>query len=59
MTTPLNIVDVEKMEVLPSNQPNNNTYSFKNGNPIITLEIASQNKLLRPSSLRINGKLTV
>ena len=55
----MNFVEVEKMEVLPSNQPANNTYSFKKGNPIITLEIAPQSKFLKPSTLRINGKLTV
>lgn len=55
----LNIVSVEKFEILPSNQPANNTYSFKQGNPIITWDIGSTNKLLRPSSLRINGKLRV
>ena len=59
MSNSMNFTEVEKMEVLPSNQPNNNIYSFKAGNPIITLEIAPQAKLLKPSTLRINGKLTV
>ena len=32
----MNIQSVEKIEILPSNQPNNNTYSFRGGNPIIS-----------------------
>ena len=56
MSSP-NIVNVEKFEVLPSNQPSNNTYSFRNGNPIITISIPAQAKYLRPSSVRINGTL--
>ena len=53
------ISQVEKFEILPSNQPANNTYSFRQGNPIITFNIGSTNKLLQASSVRINGKLTV
>jgi len=52
-----NIVNVEKFEILPSNQPANNTYSFREGNPIIQITIPSQAKFLRPSSVRINGTL--
>ena len=48
MSSP-NIVNVEKFEVLPSNQPSNNTYSFRNGNPIITISVPAQAKYLRPS----------
>ncbi len=55
----MNIVQVEKFEILPSNQPANNTYSFRNGSGIITFNIGSQNKLLKASSVRINGKLQV
>ena len=58
MSSP-NIVNVEKFEILPSNQPANNTYSFRGGNPIITMTIPAQAKFLRPSSLRINGTLRV
>lgn len=54
-----NIASVEKFEILPSNQPANNTYSFRQGNPIITFNIGATNKLLRASSVRINGKLTI
>jgi hypothetical protein len=53
------VAQVEKFEILPSNQPANNIYSFRNGNPIITFNIGSTNKLLQASSVRINGKLTV
>lgn len=55
----IQVAQVEKFEILPSNQPANNTYSFRNGNPIITFNIGSTNKLLQASSVRINGKLTV
>lgn len=55
----INIQSVEKVEILPSNQPNDNTYSFRGGNPIITLQIPSQAKYLKPSSLRINGTLKI
>lgn len=55
----INIQSVEKVEILPSNQPNNNTYSFRGGNPIITLTIPAQAKYLKPSSLRINGNLKI
>ena len=54
-----NIIRVEKFQVLPSNQPSNNTYSFRNGNPIITISIPAQAKYLKPSSVRINGKLRI
>jgi hypothetical protein len=55
----MNITNIEKFEVLPSNQPANNTYSFKSGNPIINFSLGSTNKLLKASSLRINGELTI
>jgi len=55
----MNINQVEKFEILPSNQPANNTYSFKQGNPIVNFDIGSTNKLLKASSLRINGELTI
>ena len=56
MSSP-NIVNVEKFEILPSNQPANNTYSFRGSNPIIEITIPAQAKYLRPSSVRINGTL--
>lgn len=55
----MNIAQVEKVQISPNNQPSNNTYSFKGGNPIITIQIASANKLLKASSVRLNGKLKV
>ena len=55
----MNIATVEKFEILPSNQPADNIYSFRKGNPIITFNIGSTNKLLKSSSLRVNGTLTV
>lgn len=58
MTTP-NIVNVEKFEVLPNNQPSNNIYSFRGGTPIISFVVPAQAKYLRPSSVRINGKIRV
>tara|TARA_R110000782_G_scaffold104697_7_gene192497 strand:+ start:1523 stop:2884 length:1362 start_codon:yes stop_codon:yes gene_type:complete len=57
MSSSPNIVQVSKFEVLPSNQPANNTYSFRKGNPIITISIPAQAKFLKPSSVRINGTL--
>ena len=55
MSSQLNIVQVEKFEVLPSNQPSNNSYSFRRGTPICNITIPAQAKYLRPSSVRING----
>lgn len=55
----MSVVSVEKFEILPQNQPANNTYSFKSGNPIVTFAIGSTNKNLRPSTLRLNGKFAV
>ncbi len=57
----VNIVDFEKIEILPSNAPSttSSAFSFRGGNPIITLEIPAQAKFLKASSLRINGKLSV
>lgn len=49
----------EKVEVLPLNPPGNNTYSFKRGNPIVNFQIASQDKLLLGSTLRLNGTIQV
>ena len=59
MSSGMTITQVEKFEVLPSNQPSNNTYSFRRGNPIVTFNVGSTAKLLRASSVRVNGKLTI
>lgn len=53
----MNIANKERAQIFPVNQPANNTYSFKNGFPICTFQIASQNKLLDTNSLRLNGVL--
>ena len=55
----MDIQQVEKFEVLPSNQPADGVYSFSKGNPIITFNIGSVPKLLRAGSVRINGKIQV
>ena len=59
MSAPPTIVNVEKFEILPSNQPANNIYSFRQGNPIITFNIGSTNKMLKASTVRVNGRLTI
>ncbi len=55
----MNIESIEKAEIFPLNNPSNNTYSFKQGHGTITFDVAAQAKLLRPSSLRLNGTLKV
>ncbi len=55
----MEIESVERFELLPSNQPANNTYSFKEGTPLITFNIGSVSKLLRASSVRINGEIEI
>jgi len=55
----MSIESVERFELLPSNQPANNTYSFKAGSPLITFNIGSVSKLLRASSVRINGEIEI
>ena len=55
----MNIVNVEKVEILPLNPPANNAYSFKEGFPIMQFLIPNQPKLLSGSSMRLNGVLRV
>jgi len=55
----MNITQIEKFQILPSNNPASGKYSFRAGNPIITFNIGSTNKLLKASSVRINGKLRI
>ena len=57
MSKQMNIVDVEKVEILPLNPPANNAYSFKQGFPIIQFMIPNQPKMLVGSSVRLNGTL--
>jgi hypothetical protein len=49
----------QKVEVMPLNPPNDLTYSFKKGNPIVSFQIAAQPKLLLGGSVRLNGTLIV
>ncbi len=51
------IVDVEKVEINPLNPPAFQSYSFRQGFPIVQFLIASQDKMLVGSSLRLNGTL--
>jgi len=53
----MSIQSVERFELLPSNQPANNTYSFKQGTPLVTFNIGSVSKFLKASSVRINGQI--
>lgn len=53
----LPIVDVERSEILPLNPPANNAYSFREGFPIVQFLIPDQPKLLKGSSMRLNGTL--
>ena len=57
MTTP--IAAVNRVQITPSNQPAGGNYTFSGGTPSITLVIPATEKLLRTSSLRINGKISV
>ena len=51
----MNIVNVEKIEILPLNPPANNAYSFRQGFPIIQFLIPNQPRMLDGSSVRLNG----
>ena len=51
------IVEVERVEILPLNPPANNSYSFKEGFPIVQFMIPNQPKLLVGSTLRLNGTI--
>ena len=53
------IVDVEKVEINPLNPPAFQSYSFRQGFPIVQFLISAQDKLLVGSSLRLNGTLRV
>jgi len=47
------------LEIRPSNIPSDGKISFKNGFPMLSFTIASQNGLLDPSTIRIVGNLGV
>ena len=53
------ISSVRKAEITPENVTNTGKFSFASGSPIIQLQFAASPALLRTSSLRLNGKLTV
>ena len=53
------IASISRVQITPSNQPSRGNYTFSGGTPSITLVIPATDKLLRTSSLRINGKITV
>ena len=53
----MSIVEVERVEIMPLNSPANNSYSFKQGFPIIQFMIPNQSKFLVGSSVRLNGTL--
>ena len=53
----MSIVEVERVEILPLNPPANNSYSFKEGFPIVQFLIPNQPKLLVGSTVRLNGTL--
>lgn len=55
----MSVEAIEKVEILPMNPPPNSSYSFKNGNPIVQFVVASADKFLLGSSLRLNGTLRV
>tara|TARA_R110000796_G_scaffold67856_1_gene155730 strand:- start:7 stop:1374 length:1368 start_codon:yes stop_codon:yes gene_type:complete len=55
----MNIINIERSEILPLNPPSNNAYSFKEGFPIIQFMIPNQPKLLSGGSMRLNGVLRV
>jgi hypothetical protein len=47
------------LEIRPSNIPSDGKISYKNGFPMLSFTIASQNGLLDPSTIRIVGNLNV
>jgi len=47
------------LEIRPDNIPSDGKVSFKNGFPVLSFTIQSQNGILNPRSIRINGKLQV
>ncbi len=51
------VVNREQVEISPLNPPSDNLYSFRNGNPVVSFVIPNQNKLLKASSIRLNGEI--
>ena len=54
----MSIVKVEHVEILPINSPQDQTYSYKLGYPIVSFHIGSQSKFLDGKSLGFTGKDT-
>lgn len=55
----VNIVDFQKVEILPSNQPALGVYSFRKGNPVISFTLPATARYLKTNTLRINGSLKI
>ena len=53
------IQSVQKVQILPSNSPSDGIYSFRGGNGIVTFDIGKGSKLLRSSTMRVNGKIEI
>ena len=58
MTTPV-VQSVDKIEITADNTPAGGIFSFSKGTPLINLAFAEQDKLLRCSTLRLNGKISL
>jgi len=53
----VSITGIEKAEIFPLNPPASGAYSFYNGYPIVSFQVAPQDKYLDCSTLRLNGTL--
>lgn len=52
----MEIANKEFGQVFAINPPSNSVWSFSGGYPIVSFQIAQQNKYLNPKTLRLNGK---
>ena len=55
----MEIANKEFGQVFAVNPPSNSIWSFSGGYPIVSFQIAQQNKYLNPKTLRLNGKFRV
>ena len=54
----MSINQVQKVQVFPQNRSSNlNVWSYESGNPLLVFNIASEEKYLMTSTLRLNFKL--
>ena len=53
------INSTKRVEIFPSNRTNGNTWSYKDGSPILTFDLGVQDHYLMSSTLRINFTLRV